>query len=136
VFEYDAGFDRRPPLAVVVPASADQIARCVRAARRAGVAVVPRGAGTGLSGGTIACDDAVVVATARLRAIESIDAVARVAVVEPGVPNLAVSAAARAHGLFFAPDPASQRVSTIGGNIGTNAGGPHALKYGLSLIHI
>ncbi|HLQ05329.1 MAG TPA: FAD-linked oxidase C-terminal domain-containing protein [Verrucomicrobiae bacterium] len=136
VFEYDAGFDRRPPLAVVVPATADEIARCVQAARRAGVAVVPRGAGTGLSGGTIACDDAIVVATARLRAIESIDPVARVAVVEPGVPNLAVSAAARAHGLFFAPDPASQRVSTVGGNIGTNAGGPHALKYGSVVDHV
>jgi glycolate oxidase len=136
VFEYDAGFDRRPPLAVVVPGSADEIARCVKAARRAGVAVVPRGAGTGLSGGTIACSDAVVVATARLRTIHEIDPVARVAVVDPGVPNLEVSAAAKAHGLFFAPDPASQRVSSIGGNIGTNAGGPHALKYGSVVDHV
>jgi len=136
VFEYDAGFDRRPPLAVVVPASADEISRCVRAARRAGVAIVPRGAGTGLSGGTIACDDAVVVATARLRAIVEIDPLSRVAVVEPGVPNLQISAAARPHGLFFAPDPASQRVSTIGGNIGTNAGGPHALRYGSVVDHV
>ena len=136
VFEYDAGFDRRPPLAVVVPASTEEISRCVRAARRADVAVVPRGAGTGLSGGTIACNDAVVVATARLRAIIDIDPVTRVAVVEPGVPNLQISAAAKAHGLFFAPDPASQRVSTIGGNIGTNAGGPHALRYGSVVDHV
>jgi glycolate oxidase len=136
VFEYDAGFDRRPPLAVVVPASTDEISRCVRAARRAGVAIVPRGAGTGLSGGTIACDDAVVVATARLRAILEIDPISRVAVVEPGVPNLQISAAARPRGLFFAPDPASQRVSTIGGNIGTNAGGPHALRYGSVVDHV
>src|SRR6185312_2590312 len=78
VFEYDAGFDRRPPLAVVVPASTEDISRCVRAARRAGVAIIPRGAGTGLSGGTIACDDAVVVATARLRRIIEIDAISRV----------------------------------------------------------
>ena len=136
VFEYDAGFDRRPPLAVVVPASADEISRCVRAALRAGVAVVPRGAGTGLSGGTIACNDAVVVATARLRSIIEIDPLTRVAVVEPGVPNQQISAAAKAHGLFFAPDPASQRVSTIGGNIGTNAGGPHALRYGSVVDHV
>ena len=136
VFEYDAGFDRRPPLAVAVPASADEIARCVKAARSAGVAVVPRGAGTGLSGGTIACGDAVVISTARLRAIHEIDPVSRVAIVDPGVPNLEVSAAAKAHGLFFAPDPASQRVSTIGGNIGTNAGGPHALRYGSVVDHV
>jgi glycolate oxidase len=136
VFEYDAGFDRRPPLAVVVPATADEVSRCVRAARGAGVAIVPRGAGTGLSGGTIACNDAVVVATARLRTIIEIDPVSRVAVVEPGVPNLAISAAAKAHGLFFAPDPASQRVSSIGGNIGTNAGGPHALRYGSVVDHV
>ena len=136
VFEYDAGFDRRPPLAVAVPKNTDEIARCVRAARDAGVAVVPRGAGTGLSGGTIACGDAVVISTARLRTIHAIDAVSRVAVVDPGVPNLEVSAAARPHGLFFAPDPASQRVSTIGGNIGTNAGGPHALRYGSMVDHV
>jgi len=136
VFEYDAGFDRRPPLAVVVPASTDEISRCVRAARKAGVAIVPRGAGTGLSGGTIACDDAVIIATARLRAILEIDPISRVAVVEPGVPNLQISAAARPLGLFFAPDPASQRVSTIGGNIGTNAGGPHALRYGSVVDHV
>jgi glycolate oxidase len=136
VFEYDAGFDRRPPLAVVVPADADEVARCVRAARAAGVSIIPRGAGTGLSGGTIACDDAVVVSTSRMRRIVEIDPLTRVAIVEPGVPNLQVSAAARAHGLFFAPDPASQRVSTIGGNIATNAGGPHALRYGSVVDHV
>lgn len=135
VFGYDAGFDRHPPLAVVVPASAEEISRCVRAARAANVAIVPRGAGTGLSGGAIACGDALVVATARMRAIE-IDRERRVAIVEPGVPNLEVSVTARAEGLFFAPDPASQKVSTIGGNIGTNAGGPHALRYGSVVDHV
>ena len=135
VYGYDAGFDRRPPLAVVVPRDAREVAACVRAARAAGVAVVPRGAGTGLAGGTIACGDAIVVATSRMRGIE-IDAATRVAIVEPGVPNLEVSVVAREHGLFFAPDPASQRVSTIGGNIGTNAGGPHALRYGSVVDHV
>jgi len=103
VWEYDAGFDRHPPSAVAVPGDAHEVAAVVKAAREAGVPIVPRGAGTGLSGGAIACAGALVLATVRLRAILSIDAAARVAVVEPGVTNLAVSSAARAHGLFFAP---------------------------------
>jgi glycolate oxidase len=135
VFEYDAGFDRHPPTAVVVPGSAEEVAACVRAARRAGVPVVPRGAGTGLSGGTIACGGAMVVSTSRLRRLLAIDVEGQTAVVEPGLPNLDISLAARGAGLFFAPDPASQRVSTIGGNIGTNAGGPHALRYGSIVNH-
>src|SRR3989454_2341256 len=136
VWEYDAGFDRHPPTAVAVPGTAEETAAVVRAAPEAGVAIVPRGAGTGLSGGTIACAGAIVVATTRLRNIISIDGAARVAVVEPGVTNLAVSTAAREAGLFFAPDPASQRISTIGGNVGTNAGGPHALRYGSMVQHV
>jgi glycolate oxidase len=136
VWEYDAGFDRHPPTAVVLPADSEQVVAVVRAAVAADVAIVPRGAGTGLSGGTIACAGAIVVSTARMRTIISIDPIARVAVVEPGVPNLAVSAAARAHGLFFAPDPASQRISTVGGNVATNAGGPHALRYGAMTNHV
>ena len=84
VWEYDAGFDRHPPTAVAVPGTADEVAAVVRAAHEAGVAIVPRGAGTGLSGGTIACAGAIVVATTRLRSIVSIDRAARVRV-EPGV---------------------------------------------------
>jgi glycolate oxidase len=136
VWEYDAGFDRRPPTAVAVPGNAGEVAAVVRAAHDAGAAIVPRGAGTGLSGGTIACAGAIVVATTRLRSIILIDRAARIAVVEPGVTNLAVSTAAREAGLFFAPDPASQKISTIGGNAGTNAGGPHALRYGSMVNHI
>jgi glycolate oxidase len=136
VWEYDAGFDRHPPTAVAVPGTADEVAAVVRAAHDANAAIVPRGAGTGLSGGTIACAGAIVVSTVRLRRVIEIDAAARVAVVEPGVPNLAVSVAAREAGLFFAPDPASQRISTIGGNLATNAGGPHALRYGAMVNHV
>ncbi|MFN2520437.1 MAG: FAD-binding oxidoreductase [Candidatus Limnocylindria bacterium] len=135
VFEYDAGFDRHPPSAVAVPGSAEEVAAVVRVARKAGLPVVPRGAGTGLSGGAVACANAVVVSTSRLRRIVEIDAGARAALVEPGVTNLGLSEAARAHGLFFAPDPASQRVSSVGGNIATNAGGPHALRYGSVVNH-
>ncbi|TME26696.1 MAG: FAD-binding protein [Chloroflexi bacterium] len=122
--------------AVVVHALAKGRVAGIAAGDAAGATIVPRGAGTGLSGGTIACADAIVVATTRLRSIVSIDRAARVAVVEPGVTNLAVSVAAREHGLFFAPDPASQKISTIGGNAGTNAGGPHALRYGSMVNHV
>lgn len=136
VFEYDAGFDRNAPGVVVVPGTAVEVAAVVRAARDAGVAVLPRGAGTGLAGGSVACGGAVVVSTSRLRRILAIDAESRAAFVEPGVVNLELSNAARAHGLFFAPDPSSQSVSTIGGNIGNNAGGPHALRYGSVVEHV
>lgn len=136
VFEYDAGFDRSPPSAVVVPGSAEEVAEVVRAARDAGVAVVPRGAGTGLAGGTIACGGAVVVSTSRLRRILDVDAEGRAALVEPGVVNLDLQNAVRPLGLFFAPDPSSQRCSTLGGNIASNAGGPHALRYGSVVDHV
>lgn len=136
VFEYDAGFDRQPPSAVVVPGSTEEVAEVMRSAARHGRAVVPRGAGTGLSGGTVACAGAIVVATSRLDRILMIDPIARAALVEPGVVNLDLSRAAKQHGLFFAPDPASQRASSIGGNIGTNAGGPHALRYGSVVNHV
>ena len=136
VFEYDAGFDRQPPSAVVVPGTAAEVADVVKAAHAAGRPVVPRGAGTGLSGGTVACAGAVVVSTSRLNKIIAIDQFARAALVEPGVVNLDLSRAANPFGLFFAPDPASQRASSIGGNIGTNAGGPHALRYGSVVNHV
>jgi glycolate oxidase len=119
-----------------VPGSAEEVAEVVRAARDAGAAIVPRGAGTGLAGGTIACGDAIVVSTSRLRRILAIDPVSAAALVEPGVVNLDLNVALRRYGLFFAPDPASQRCSTIGGNIGSNAGGPHALRYGSVVDHV
>lgn len=136
VFEYDAGFDRQPPSAVVVPGTIEEVAAVVRAAAAGGHTIVPRGAGTGLSGGTVACAGAIVVSTSRLTRIITIDTQARAALVEAGVVNLELSRAAKEHGLFFAPDPASQRASSIGGNIGTNAGGPHALRYGSVVNHV
>ncbi len=135
VYEYDAGFDRAAPAAVVVPGSAEEVASVVRVCAAHGLPLAPRGAGTGLTGGTIA-PGAVVVATTRLTRILEVDVASRAALVEPGVVNLELSEACRAHGLFFGPDPASQRVSTIGGNIGNNAGGPHALFYGSVVNHV
>jgi glycolate dehydrogenase FAD-linked subunit len=136
VFEYDAGFDRSAPSAVVVPGTAAEVCAVVKAARVANVPIVPRGAGTGLSGGTVACGGAIVVSTSRLRNVLEIDTDGRAVLVEPGVVNDELARAVRPHGLFFAPDPASQRVSTIGGNIGNNAGGPHALRYGSVVGHV
>jgi glycolate oxidase len=136
-FETDAFIQKREtPLAAVLPASEEDVVGLVRALAPIGVPVVTRGAGTGLSGGAIPSPDGVLAVLTRLRAIVRIDAAGRVAVVEPGVPNAQVSEAARPAGLHFAPDPSSQVVSTIGGNIAENAGGVHCLKYGLTVHNV
>ncbi|TMD61413.1 MAG: FAD-binding protein [Chloroflexi bacterium] len=135
MYEYDAGFDRATPALVAAPGTAAETAAVVAACARAEVPLVARGAGTGLAGGAIA-PGGVVVSTARLRRILEIDTESRAALVEPGVVNLALADALAPHGLLFGPDPASQRCSTIGGNIGNNAGGPHALRYGSVVQHV
>ena len=124
------------PLAVVLPRSAEQVQRVVRACRAAGVTFVPRGAGTGLSGGATAREGSVVIECSRLDRILEIDADDRVACVEPGVVNVELSQAVADLGLFYAPDPSSQLVCTIGGNVGENSGGPHTLKYGTTTNHV
>jgi glycolate oxidase subunit GlcD len=108
----------------------------VRALAAAAVPFVARGSGTGLSGGALPLNGAVVVSTTRMNAILAIDPVNRRATVQPGLVNVRLSAAASPHGLFYAPDPSSQSVCTIGGNVAENAGGPHCLKYGVTLNHI
>jgi glycolate oxidase subunit GlcD len=124
------------PVAVVLPRDTDEVARVVRTCRRFGVPFVPRGAGTGLSGGAIAMDGGVVVECSRLDRILAIDVENRFAVVQPGVVNAALSKAVAPHGLFYAPDPSSQAACTIGGNLGENSGGPHTLKYGTTTNHV
>ena len=104
--------------------------------RRLGVPVVARGAGTGLSGGAMPHASGVVLSLARFDRILEIDAPARIARVQPGVRNLAVSEAAAAHGLYYAPDPSSQIACTIGGNVAENSGGVHCLKYGLTVHNV
>ena len=136
VYEYDATIERGLPEAVVLPNNADQVSQVVRIARRHGAPVTARGAGTGLSGGAIPCDGGVVIATPRMNRILEVDAENRIAVVEPGVINLDVSKAVAPHGLYFAPDPSSQKVCTIGGNVAENAGGPHCLRYGTTTNHV
>src|SRR3990170_474351 len=124
VYEYDATIERGLPESVVLPDSAEQVAEVVRIARRHGAAVTARGAGTGLSGGAIPCDRGVVIVTSRMNRILEVDAENRIAVLEPGVVNLDVSRAVAGHGLYYAPDPSSQKACTIGGKVAGNAGGP------------
>ena len=128
------GYRRRPSLGVF-PSTREQLIDVVRLLAEVGAPFVPRGAGTGLSGGALA-DDVVLVGLNRLTRILSIDPIDRIAVVEPGVVNVSLTRAASAHGLHYAPDPSSQAACTIGGNVAENAGGPHCLKYGVTLNHV
>jgi len=127
---------RWPPRAVVLPATTGEMAAVMKLFFDSGIPMVPRGAGTGLSGGALAAEGAVVVGTARMTRILSMDPVGRVARVQPGVVNARLSEAARPHGLYYAPDPSSQTACTIGGNVAENAGGPHCLKYGVTSRYI
>lgn len=135
---YDAdglpGYHAMPSLAVF-PGTRDEVVQVVRALAAAGVAFVARGAGTGLSGGALA-NDVVLIGLNRLTRIVQVDAPNRVAHVEPGVVNAKLSRAVAPFGLHYAPDPSSGTVCTIGGNVAENAGGPHCLKYGVTLNHI
>ncbi len=124
------------PGLVVLPESAEQVAAVVRACARAGVPFVARGSGTGLSGGALPHADGVLIVLTRMRRVLSIDVVNQRAVVEPGVTNLAISQAVAAHDLYYAPDPSSQVVCSIGGNVAENSGGAHCLKYGFTTNHV
>jgi len=123
---------RRLPLAAVLPRSTEEVARVLRYCRDADVNVVPRGAGTSLSGGAIPQEDAVVIGLSKMNRILEINLADRYARVEAGVTNLAISEAVVGDGFFYAPDPSSQLACTIGGNVGMNSGGAHCLKYGVT----
>lgn len=127
---------RQLPMIVVLPDSEAQVLAALRVCRELGVPIVPRGAGTGLSGGAMPIADGVVLSTARLNRIVRLDAYSRTAVVQPGVRNLAISEAAAQYGLYYAPDPSSQIACTIGGNVAENSGGVHCLKYGLTVHNV
>ncbi|MFI8592334.1 FAD-binding oxidoreductase [Dietzia maris] len=124
------------PLAVVLASSVEDVQATLRFATEHGVAVVPRGAGTGLAGAANALKDCIVLSLERMGRILEIDPVARTARVEPGVLNADLDRAAREHGLFYAPDPGSRAISTIGGNLATNAGGMCCAKYGVTADHV
>ena len=127
---------RQRPLAVVLAATQEDVIAAVRLCHRHQVPFVARGSGTSLSGGSLPVAEGVVIATNRLNRILRLDPQQRVAVVEPGVVNLDVSKAAAAYGLYYAPDPSSQLICTIGGNLAFNSGGAHCLKYGMTANHV
>jgi glycolate oxidase len=124
------------PDVVVLPETAEHVAAIVRLCRERKVPIVPRGSGTGLIGGAMATRGGVMVSTTRMNRILELDLPNRCAIVQPGLINLWLSNATRPSGWFFAPDPSSQMVSSIGGNASTNAGGPHCLKYGITVNHV
>lgn len=137
VYESDAyAFDAGLPDAVVLPRSAVEVQRVVKACIEAQVSFSPRGSGTGLSAGCVAGEGSIQIGTARMRRIVTVDPLARQAVVEAGVINQELTEEVARYGLEFAPDPSSQIACTVGGNFAENAGGPHTLKYGVTLPHV
>jgi glycolate oxidase len=136
LYEYDGGVDKSLPDVVAFPRTTEEVAALVKLARRHNLAIVGRGAGTGLSGGAIARAGGMIISFARMNRILEIDIENERAVVQPGVVNLDISVAVQPFGYFYAPDPSSQRACTIGGNVAENAGGPHTLAYGVTTNHV
>ena len=127
---------RSVPALAVLPGTAEETAAVVASCAEAGVPFVARGSGTGLSGGALPREDGVLIVMSRMRAIIEIDPASRRAIIEPGVTNLSVSKAAAPFGLFYAPDPSSQVVCSVGGNVAENSGGAHCLKHGFTVHHV
>src|SRR6266446_9930359 len=127
---------RARPLAVAIPETAEEVIALVRFCHQERLPFVARGSGTSLSGGSLPVTNGIVIALNRLNHILKLDPDLRVAIVEPGVLNAQVSAAAEPHGLHYAPDPSSQSICTIGGNVAFNSGGAHCLKYGMTSNHV
>ncbi len=136
LYSYDASLAKGQPGVVVFPGDSNEAVRVVKMTRRAGVPFVPRGFGTNLSGGTVMVSGGVVICLSRFNRIIGISPQRRCAVVQPGVTNLELQNALAPLGFFYAPDPASQKVATLGGNVGENSGGPRCLKYGVTTNHI
>jgi glycolate dehydrogenase FAD-linked subunit len=136
LYEYDGSVEEAHPDVIVFPRRKQDVVEIVKLANRYDVSIVGRGAGTGLSGGALARQGGIVLAFSRMNHIREIDAENQRAIVEPGVVNLDLSRAAEKYGLYFAPDPSSQKSCTIGGNVSENSGGPHTLAYGVTSNHV
>src|SRR5881394_4260844 len=136
IFERDGSIEGAVPDAVVLASSTEHVSAVIKVAAKHNVPVVPRGAGTGLSGGAVTIRGGIALQVTRMRRILEIDPVAQTALVEPGVVNQELSLVAAQHGLFYAPDPSSQKACTIGGNAAENSGGPHCLYYGVTTNHV
>ena len=127
---------RQTPMIVVLPQTEDEVIKILQICHRTKTPVVPRGAGTGLSGGALPHESGILLSLAKLKRILELDPASRTARVQPGVRNLAISEAAAPYGLYYAPDPSSQIACSIGGNVAENSGGVHCLKYGLTVHNI
>ncbi|HLQ78905.1 MAG TPA: FAD-linked oxidase C-terminal domain-containing protein [Terriglobia bacterium] len=137
VYECDAlAIFKNKPDVVVFPTTTEQVSGVVKVACEYGMPFLPRGSGTGLSGGAMAAEGGMIIEMQKMNRILSIDQENRIAVVQPGVVNLNITAATTPYGLYYAPDPSSQMACSIGGNVAENAGGPHCLKYGMTTNHI
>ncbi len=136
LYEYDGGVDKGLPDVVVFPRTTEEVVALVKLARAHNLAIVGRGAGTGLSGGAIARAGGIIISFARMNRILELDIENERALVQPGVVNLDITLASQPFGYFYAPDPSSQRACTIGGNVAENAGGPHTLAYGVTTNHV
>lgn len=136
LYEYDGSIDKHKPDFVVFPKSTEEVSALVKLANRHGMAIVGRGAGTGLSGGVIPRAGGMMISFARMNRILAIDLANERMLVEPGVVNIDVTLAVQRDRYFFAPDPSSQRACTIGGNVAEKAGGPHTLVYGVTVNHV
>ncbi|HYS98967.1 MAG TPA: FAD-linked oxidase C-terminal domain-containing protein [Candidatus Dormibacteraeota bacterium] len=136
IFERDGSIEGAMPDAVVLASTTQHVAAVIKVAARHKIPVVPRGAGTGLSGGAVTIRGGIALQVTRMRRILNIDPIAQTAIVEPGVVNQELSLVAAQHGLFYAPDPSSQKACTIGGNAAENSGGPHCLYYGVTTNHV
>ncbi len=136
LYEYDGSVDKVLPDMVVFPRTTEDVVEIVKIAKEYGVSLVGRGAGTGLSGGSIPRAGGIIVAFARMNKILAIDLENERAIVQPGVVNLDITLAVQGQKYFFAPDPSSQKACTIGGNVAENAGGPHTLAYGVTTNHV
>ncbi|MFI5266243.1 MAG: FAD-binding oxidoreductase [Chloroflexota bacterium] len=135
-YELDGAHDKSRPDALVFVTSAKQVADVVRIARRHGLPVTARGAGTGLSGGAVASQKGIVAITTRMKSILEVDLENRTALVQPGLVNVELSNSLASSGFFYAPDPSSQKSCTLGGNLAENSGGPHCLAYGMTTNHV
>jgi glycolate oxidase len=136
LYGYDASLYRGSPDCIVLPGSTEEVSRVVRFAHKRGIPIVPRGSGTNLSGGTIPARGGIVLHFSRMNRILEIDTENQRAIVEPGIFTLVFKNELARYGYVYQPDPASEKVSTVGGNVGENSGGPHCLKYGVTTNHV
>jgi glycolate oxidase len=136
LYEYDASLVRSKPDCIVLPTSTEDVSKIVKFAYDNGIRIIPRGAGTNLSGGSISMQGGIALVMTRMNQLLDLDIENQRVVVQPGMITLNLKNILAKHGYIYQPDPASEKVTTIGGNVGENSGGPHCLKYGVTSNHV